>query len=116
MTEKSRWENLHPPPPPHQGKAILFKLPNVFILVVRFEQMRMRNETAWTILNSLYTSFLVVRLEKIRMRIMIVFSKGRLLSLWYTVGYMHMHIQSAVIRKSLLYKVYCKDLTLTTKH
>ena len=80
-------------------------------LVVRLEKMRMRNETAWTILNSLYTSFLVVRLEKMRMRIMIVFSKGRFFVVHSWI-YAHAH-SICVIRKSLLYKVYCKSLTLT---
>ena len=68
--------------------------------------MRMRIETVQNcldVLKSIYPFRLVVGSQQIRMSIMIYLCNLHFLSLWYTVTYVHMRIQSAVITKRLLY-------------
>lgn len=75
-------------------------------LKVRFQQLRMRIETVRNCsddFKSIYPFILVVCLQKIPMHIMISLCNFNFLSLRYTVTYVHMRIQSAVITKRLFY-------------
>lgn len=75
-------------------------------LKVRFQQLRMRIETVRNGLDdfkSIYPFILVVCFQKIPMHIMISLCNFNFLSSRYTGTYVHMRIQSAVITKRLFY-------------
>ena len=68
MSEKARWD---PSTIPHlltRDKRRPFKLGKVLIFVVRFRRKRMRVGTYQDAFNQLFTSFLVVCFQQIRMR------------------------------------------------